>query len=118
MFGVSAPDTTNEGWNTWPTEKVSHALVNDRRAMTHMRALTTSALENAPADVAALRLAPVIREAVEEFLSHGGGERLRDSLVAFALSRVDWLQLAESQVEAAADKEVFPGALAASGAAA
>jgi hypothetical protein len=66
-------------------EKVSHALVNDRCASTQIQALAMAALRKAPADVAALQLAPVIREAVEEALHHGDAERLRDSLIAFAL---------------------------------
>src|SRR5689334_691338 len=103
MFVVSRPDTTNEGWNTWPTEKVSHALVSDQRATALIRALARAALQQAPADIAAIKLAPAIREAVEDAIKHGDAERLRDSLVAFALSRVDWLQLAESQVHAADD---------------
>jgi hypothetical protein len=106
MSALSRPDTTNEGWNTWPTEKVSHALVNDRRASTQINELATAALRTVPADVAALKLAPLIRETVEETLRHGDAERLRDSFVDFALSRVDWLQLAQSQVEAAAGDEV------------
>ncbi len=109
MLRLSAPDTTNEGWNTSPTEKVSHALVADQRATTRIRSLATAALHDASSDVAALRLAPIIREAVEDALSDGGAMALRDSLIAFALSRVDWLQLAQSQLEAAADDEVLPG---------
>jgi hypothetical protein len=115
MSGVSRPDTTNEGWNTWPTEKVSHALVNNRHASTRIRALATRTLERAPADLAALRLAPIIRQAVEGVLSSDDGERLQDSLVMFALSRVDWLQLAQSQIEAVADDEALSGVLAAAG---
>jgi hypothetical protein len=115
MFDVLRPDATNEGWNTWPTEEVSHALVRDRHANSRIREQTIAALENAPFDVVALKLAPVIREAVADVLNQSNAEQLRDSLVAYALSRVDWLQLAQSQVEAAADDEVLPGALAATG---
>jgi hypothetical protein len=64
MPAVLRPHTTNEGWNTWPTEKVSHTLVNDPRV-------------------------------------RGDAEGLRESLVAFALSRVDWMQLAEAEIAAA-----------------
>jgi hypothetical protein len=101
MFTVSRPDTTDEGWNTWPTEKVSHALVQDQRMRERLRAYAIATLGRNPTDVAAIRLAPVIRALVESALTRGEAERLRECLVAFALSRVDWLQLAEAEVEAA-----------------
>ena len=100
MFVVSRPDTTNEGWNTWPTETVSHVLVRDGRARARIEARAMDEVAAAPADVAAFRLAPVIRETVGDLLSEAAANQLRDSLVLFALSRVDWLQLAEAAVEA------------------
>jgi hypothetical protein len=48
---------------------------------------------------------PVIRELVKRAVTEGEAERLRDSLVAFALSRVDWLQLAQAEIEAAAPED-------------
>lgn len=100
MFVATRPDTTNEGWNSWPTEKVSHALVSSLPARACMRTHATELLAEAPADVVALRLAPIIRELVEDAVRQGRAERLRESLVAYALSRVDWLQLAQAEVEA------------------
>jgi hypothetical protein len=114
MFTVSRPDTTNEGWNSWPTEKVSHALVRDRRVRGRVEANRIAMLTNASADVAALELAAVIRQLVEGVLKRGEAEELREELVAFALSRVDWLQLAQAQVDAAiTEDEAFPVADAA-----
>jgi hypothetical protein len=101
MFVVSRPDTTNEGWNTWPTEQVSHALVRDQRTHGRLRAHAIATLAREQADVATVRLAPLIRELVEGALIRGEAEPLRQSLLAFALSRVDWLQLAEAEVEGA-----------------
>jgi hypothetical protein len=115
MFDLPRPDVTNEGWNTWPTERVSHALVLDLRASSRIRAHATTALKKAPSDLAALNLAPVIREIVKDRLSSGEADQLRESLVVFALSRVDWLQLAQSQIEAAEENEVSSAALAATG---
>jgi hypothetical protein len=111
MLDVARPDTTNEGWNTWPTEKVSHALVRNGRIHGRVRACAIAALAKEAEDVAALRLVPVIRELVERAVTQGEAERLRDSLVAFALSRVDWLQLAQAEIEAASpEDEAFPTA--------
>ena len=106
MFVVCRPDTTNEGWNSWPTEKVSHALVRDRRRSERIGAQADSLLREVSADVAALRLAQVIRDVMDEALAHDEADRLRDTLVAFALSRVDWLQLAQAQLEARAPEAV------------
>jgi hypothetical protein len=51
----------------------------------------------------------VIRGLVEGALTRGEAERLRDSLVAFGLSRVDWLQLALAEVDATIpDDEPLP----------
>jgi hypothetical protein len=105
MFAVSRPDTTNEGWNTWPTEQVSHALVQDRRAHGRLQAHAIATLAGEPPETAAARLAPLIRELVEGALTRGEAEPLRESLLAFALSRVDWLQLAEAAVEGAIPEE-------------
>jgi hypothetical protein len=101
MLVVSRPDTTNEGWNTWPTEQVSHALVQDRRGHSRLRAHAIATLAREEADVAAISLVPLIRELVEDALTRGEAEQLRESLLAFALSRVDWLQLAQAEVEGA-----------------
>jgi hypothetical protein len=40
-----------------------------------------------------------MRAAVENPLGSGWADELRDNLVSFALSRVDWLQLAHTEVE-------------------
>lgn len=104
MF-VARPDTTNEGWNTWPTEQVSHALVQDRHAQGRLRAHAIATLTREQADIATARLAPLIREVVEGALMRGEAEQLRQSLLVFALSRVDWLQLAEAQIEAAVPED-------------
>jgi hypothetical protein len=100
MCAVSRPDTTNGGWNTWPTEQVSHALVQDRRGHGRLRAHAIATLAREEADVAAVRLVPLIRGLVEDALTRGEAEKLREGLLAFALSRVDWLQLAQAEVEA------------------
>jgi hypothetical protein len=100
MLAVSRPDTTNEGWNTWPTEQVSHALVQDQSRHGSLRAHAIATLAREEADVAAVRLVPLIRALVEDALTSGEAEQLRESLLAFALSRVDWLQLAQAEVEA------------------
>jgi hypothetical protein len=59
----------------------------------------------APADVAVFRLAPVVRDLVESFVGNGEADDLRESLVTYALSRVDWLQLAQSIVEGLAPED-------------
>jgi hypothetical protein len=117
MLIPARPDTTNEGWNTWPTEKVSHALVKDRAAHARVREHTTQLLSQAPADLAALSLASLIRGVVESALEEDGAEQLRESLVAFALSRVDWLQLAQAELDTAIaqDTEVASVELLATG---
>jgi hypothetical protein len=101
MFSATRPDTTTEGWNSWPTQEVSHALVVDPGARGRLRACAIATLASEPADVAALRLAPAIHELVVSAVTRGEAEHLRDGLVAFALSRVDWLQLAQAEIEAA-----------------
>jgi hypothetical protein len=115
VVNVSTPDTTNEGWNSWPTERVSHALVRDQRAHARIGARATAEVARAPADIAAFRLAPVIRETIEDLLGNAAADELRESLVTFALSRVDWLQLAEAAIEAtvAEDEALVVGRTAA-----
>lgn len=100
MFGISRPDTTNEGWNTWPTEKVSHALVRKPRLRAVLQDEASHAVTTAPTEVALLGLADRIRDLVEEEVASGSDADLEESLLAYALSRVDWLQLAQSQIEA------------------
>lgn len=101
MFFASRPDITNEGWNTWPTERVSRALVREPRSRSFARELVANVLAVTDPDVAALALAPTIRDHVETVVRSGEAEELRASLITFALSRVDWLQLAQAEVEAA-----------------
>src|SRR5438093_842213 len=105
MFEFSRPDVTGEGWHTWPTGQVSQALL---RASHSRRLLDThgaAALAAAPEDVAVLRLAPVVRDLVESLVRSGEADELRESLVTYALSRVDWLQLAQSVVEGMAPED-------------
>jgi hypothetical protein len=108
MFEASRPDVTTEGWNTWPTEKVSHALVRDPRSHSFAREHAATALTVMAPDVAALTLAPTIRNHVESVVRSGEAEELHESLITFALSRVDWLQLARAEIEAALPEEAEP----------
>jgi hypothetical protein len=101
MFEMARPDVTTEGWNTWPTEKVSRTLMRDVCSRSTVREHTAKAIAALPSDVAALTIAPLIRDRVESLVRSGEAEELRDSLITFALSRVDWLQLAQAEVEAA-----------------
>jgi hypothetical protein len=105
MFEFSRPDVTTEGWHTWPTEKVSHVLVRDKRLRSAVQAHAAVILETMPPDVAALALVPTVRDAIESGLSCGEAEELRESLMTFALSRVDWLQLAAAEIEAGTPEE-------------
>ena len=105
MFEFSRPDVTTEGWHTWPTEKVSHVLVGDPRLRAAVQARAAVVLETMPPDVAALALVPTLRDAIESGVRCGGAEELRESLMTFALSRVDWLQLAAAEIEAATPEE-------------
>jgi hypothetical protein len=105
MFEFSRPDVTDEGWHTWPTEQVSQALLkasNSRRVLdVHAATMLTAA----PEDVVVFRLAPVVRDLVESLVRGGEADQLRESLVIYALSRVDWLQLAQSVVEGMAPED-------------
>lgn len=108
MFEALRPDVTTEGWNTWPTERVSRALVRDPRSRSLAREHAANALTVMAPDVAALTLAPTIRDHVERVVRSGAAQELRNSLITFALSRVDWLQLAQAEVEAALSEEDEP----------
>lgn len=108
MFGLCRPDVTTEGWNTWPTEKVSRTLVRDVRLRSIAQEHAANALTTMAPDVAALALAPTIGEHVERLVRSGEAQELHDSLITFALSRVDWLQLANAEVEAALPEEDEP----------
>ena len=55
-----------------------------------------------PAEVAALRLASRTRDLVEKEVREGDASELCEELLTYALSRVDWLQFAQAQIEAAA----------------
>lgn len=50
-------------------------------------------------------LVPAIRDVMESALRCDGAEELRESLITFALSRVDWLQPAAAEIEAAIPEE-------------
>ncbi len=108
MFDMARPDVTTEGWNTWPTEKVSRTLMRDVRSRSTVREHAAKAIAALPSNVAALTIAPLIRDRVESLVRSGEAEELRDSLITFALSRVDWLQLAQAEVEAALPEEDEP----------
>jgi hypothetical protein len=108
MHEFSRPDVTTEGWHTWPTEKASHLLVRDPRLRATVQAHAAVVLETMPPDVAALALVPTVRDVIESGLRYGEAEELRESLMTFALSRVDWLQLAAAEIEAATPEEPEP----------
>lgn len=108
MLVTARPDITTEGWNTWPTERVSRALVRDPRSRSLAREQAAEALTVMAPNVAALTLAPTIRDHIESVVRSGEAEELRDNLITFALSRVDWLQLAHAEIEAALPEEAEP----------
>ncbi|MGH7720464.1 MAG: hypothetical protein ACREON_16660 [Gemmatimonadaceae bacterium] len=54
MFEISRPDVTTEGWHSWPTEKVSHALMRDLRSRAIVQAHAATALATKTKEVAAL----------------------------------------------------------------
>jgi hypothetical protein len=56
-------------------------------------------------------LAPAIQDIIQVALRSGDAEELRETLITFALSRVDWLQLAQAEIEAAIPEEPQPVAL-------
>ena len=101
MFTLSRPDVTNEGWHTWPTEKVSHTLARTPQIRSAIHAGVVKELADASDDIAALRLAPVVQCVIEAAVRDGEVPELRERLITYALSRVDWLQLAEALIEAA-----------------
>jgi len=100
MFTLSRPDVTNEGWHTWPTEKVSHTLVRRPRIRSSITARLAAEIGNPSDDAAAFRVAPAVRGIVEAAVRDGEVPELREHLITYALSRVDWLQLAEALIEA------------------
>jgi hypothetical protein len=108
MFEPLRPDVTTEGWNTWPTEKVSHALVRYPVTYANLKREAAEALTSVPPNVAAYSVVPTIRHIVEAALQTAEAEDLRDELLTFALSRVDWLQLAQAQIEAEISEEAEP----------
>lgn len=99
MFVSFRPDVTNEGWNTWPTEVVSHALARRGPLWAALQTDIEGAHESGPPEVAALRLASGIRSLIEDAVRDGDARDLRESLITYGLSRVDWLQLAQAQIE-------------------
>jgi hypothetical protein len=99
MFEFSRPDVTDQGWHTWPTEQVSQALLRASHSRRLLDAHAATELAAAPEDVAVFRLAPVVRDLVESLVRSGDADELCERLVTYALSRVDWLQLAQSVVE-------------------
>ena len=105
MFEFSRPDVTGEGWHTWPTGQVSQALLRASHSRRLLDTHAATALAAAPEDVAAFRLAPVVRDLVEGLVRGGEADELRERLVTYALSRVDWLQLAQSVVEGLAPED-------------
>lgn len=101
MFAISRPDTTDEGWNSWPTEKVSHALVRKPPLRAATTRATLKAATAGPTEAAVFQLASQIRGLVEQCVRQGDAPDLREYLVAYALSRVDWFQLADAHLESA-----------------
>ena len=63
------------------------------------RAHAAARLAGFPKDVAVIRLAPVVRHIVEGLVGSDQADELRESLVTYALSRVDWLQLAKMVID-------------------
>jgi hypothetical protein len=108
MLEFSRPDVTTEGWHTWPTEKVSHVLVRETRLRAAVQAHAAVVLKTMPPEVASLALAPTVRDVIESGLRCGEAEELRERLMTFALSRVDWLQLAAAEIEAATPEDPEP----------
>src|SRR5690348_9309828 len=99
MFEFSRPDVTDQAWHTWPTEQVSQTLRRPARSRSFLAAHAAARLAGAPKDVAVIRLAPVVRDIVESLVRSGQADELRESLVTYALSRVDWLQLAQMVID-------------------
>jgi uncharacterized protein YidB (DUF937 family) len=107
MFTLSRPDVTDEGWHTWPTEKASHALARNPQIRSAIEAQVVEQLEGTSRDVAAFRLAPLVREVIDAAVRDGEAPELNDGLISYGLSRVDWLQLADALVEAALPEAVL-----------
>src|SRR2546430_5448078 len=105
MSDFSRPDVTGEGWHTGPTGQVSQALLRASHSRRLLDEHAAMALAAAPEDVAVFRLAPVVRDLVGSLVRSGEADELRESLVTYALSRVDWLQLAQSVVEGMAPED-------------
>jgi hypothetical protein len=100
MLDMLRPDTTEDGWNTWPTERVSYAMREDPSVWRDVISIhVASELQGSCVDVAAVRLGRIMRTLVERAVKIGEAERLREDLVRFALSRVDWFQLAHASIE-------------------
>jgi hypothetical protein len=97
MFESLRPDVTDEGWNTWPTQAASHALAQQAQLRVALQKCLDDALLTSPREVAALQLASEIRRLIEDAARNGDDGALRENLT-YALSRVDWLQLAQAQI--------------------
>jgi hypothetical protein len=105
MLVTLRPDATSECWNSWPTEKVGQALADVPFWCELIQAHVVNELREGSVDAAAVRVAHAIRRLVEDALKSGDAEELKDRLVTFALSRVDWFQLAQRRIERASPSE-------------
>lgn len=108
MFEFSRPDVTDQGWHTWPTQEVCRALRRPSDSRSFLDTHAAARLAGSPKDVAVIRLAPVVRHIVEGLVGSGQADELRESLVTYALSRVDWLQLAQMVIEEMAFEDPEP----------
>jgi hypothetical protein len=99
MLEMLRPDTTEDGWNTWPTERVSYSMRDDPSVWRDViRIHVASELQGSCADVAAVRLGRLMRTLVERAVKAGEAGQLQEDLLRFALSRVDWFQLAQMSI--------------------
>ena len=105
MIESLRPDTTDEGWNTWPTEQVSHTLSRDPFWSELIQSHVENELADKSADAASMTVALIIRKLTEGIVSTGEADELRTNLLTFALSRVDWFQLAQSRIADAVPEE-------------
>jgi hypothetical protein len=83
-------------------------LVRETRLRAAVQAHAAGVLKTMPPEVASLALAPTVRDVIESGLRCGEAEELRERLMTFALSRVDWLQLAAAEIEAATPEDPEP----------
>ena len=100
MLEMLRPDTTEDGWNTWPTERVSYAIREDPSAWREvLKVHVASEMQGSSADAAAMKLGRIMRTLVQRAVQAGEAKQLQEDLLCFALSRVDWFQLARTSIE-------------------